>query len=80
MSNIPYDYFSINQSKLQEKLKLKTYEHFSSQGRINKSRKSALGRMTVCNKWKHDFVKWLLAQLKCGRIEYLFRRRVRAYY
>ena len=73
-----YNYFSINQSKLQEKLKLKN--DFSSQGRINKSRKSALGRMTVCNKWKHDFVKWLLAQLKCGRIEYLFRRRVKAYY
>ena len=78
MSKTPIDYFSINRSKLQEKLKLKNY--FSSQGRINKSRKSALGRMTVCNKWKHDFVKWLLAQLKCGRIEYLFRRRVRAYY
>ena len=76
MSNIPY--FSINHSELQEKLKLKN--DFSSQGRINKSRKSALGRMTVCNKWKHDFVKWLLAQLKCGRIEYLFRRRVTAYY
>ena len=56
MQKNPYNYFSINQSKLQEKLKLKN--DFSSQGRINKSRKSALGRMTVCNKWKHDFVKW----------------------
>ena len=37
MSNIPYDYFSINQSKLQEKLKLKNYEHFQAREELIKA-------------------------------------------